>query len=137
MSDSPATAAGAPSPANRNRNNNNFRNRNRQNTGTTRPNFKGPIPEIANDTFDIGSATDSTFNFKRVVKNIELYVQRTCKDSYDIVVAMRTLTRATLTHNEPPDPTDPQYQVLYFKWTKGYDAMEKRIHTYKAINSTV
>lgn len=116
---------------------NNF-SRRRSNNASATParSYQGPIPELKDDIFDIGSVSASTF--PKTVKKIESYVQRTCKDSNDIVIAIRTMTRAVLTPPNPPTtPTDPGYQVEYFKWTKKFEAMEKRIHTYSANESTV
>lgn len=114
---------------------NNYRRR--SNNATPPRSFVGAINELKDDIFNIGTASASTF--PKTVKKIESYVQRMCKDSNDIVVAIRLMTRAVL---DPPNPPagangDAGYQVKYFKWTKKYEAMEKRIHSYKANESTV
>ncbi len=67
--------------------------------------YKSKVQGHENSTFDVGASSNPA-KFSKSLKNIENYIQKTCKDPDDMVKTIQQMKRVILNYPEKPKKTD-------------------------------
>ena len=97
--------------------------------------YKSKTVGLEDDTFDVGAASDPA-KFRKSLKSIETYIQKTYCSPDDIVKAINKMRPTSLVLPTKPDKTkykdssgnidEDEFAMARFEWQENYKSMMKR-----------
>jgi hypothetical protein len=99
-----------------------------------------------NDTFNIGASSNPA-KFRKLLKNIKNYIQKTYKDPDNIVKIIQQMKRVILNYPKKPkktdaaccnankDPDPEMFEMAIFAWKEDYKSMKSKMDRYKSNKS--
>jgi len=107
---------------------------------------KSKVQGLENDTFNVGASSNPA-KFSKSLKNIDNYIQKTYKDSDDMVKTIQKMKKVSLSYPERPKKTDPDccdsngnpdsdaFDMAVFAWKEDYKSMKSRMDKCKGNES--
>ncbi len=102
--------------------------------------YTSNVAEIKDNTFNVGCSSDPA-KYRKLLKSIKTYIQRTYKMPEDIVKAIQNMIRPSFDPPDKPDKSkclddagkfDPdEFEMEKFTWKEDWKLMNSRKQKYK------